>query len=61
MPRAGVQWLLDAGELIEVMPCHRAEPMPISFVYPYRPNLWRRVRGFMDWLGPKIQAYYRLA
>ncbi|MGN8198797.1 LysR family transcriptional regulator [Salinisphaera sp. RV14] len=61
VPRVGVQWLLDAGELIEVMPGHRAEPMPISFVYPHRRNLSRRVRGFMDWLGPKIQAYYRLA
>lgn len=60
VPRVGVQAWLDTGDLVEVMPRHRAEPMPVSFVYPHRRNLSRRVRGFMDWLGPKIQAYYRL-
>lgn len=61
VPRVGVQSWLETGALVEVMPDYRAEAMPMSFVYPHRRNLSRRVRAFMDWLGPKIQTYYELA
>ena len=38
IPRFDVQDLLDRGELVEVLPQHRAAPMPLSLVYPH----WRQ-------------------
>ncbi|WP_423824204.1 LysR substrate-binding domain-containing protein [Salinisphaera sp. SPP-AMP-43] len=61
VPRSGVQRLLDEGRLVEVLADYRAEPMPVSLLYPHRRNLSRRVQLFMDWLGEHIRAYYQLA
>ncbi|MEQ8274622.1 MAG: LysR family transcriptional regulator [Deltaproteobacteria bacterium] len=47
---------LEDGRLVEVLPRLRAEPMPISLVFPQRRNLSRRVRAFMDWVTPVIQG-----
>jgi LysR family transcriptional regulator, regulator for bpeEF and oprC len=41
---------LAAGELVEVMPRHRAAPMPISLIYPRREYLSRRLQLLTDWL-----------
>ncbi len=49
-PVSGVRALLDSGALVEVLPQYRAEPMPVTLLYPQRRNLSRRVRVFMDWL-----------
>lgn len=58
VPAAGVQALLDRGELVELLPAHRPAPMPVSLLYPDRRHLPRRVRVFMDWLtqllGPRL-------
>lgn len=50
IPAYDVQTHLDAGELIEVMPGHRAEPLPMTLLYPHRRHLSRRVQVFADWL-----------
>lgn len=51
---------LAAGELVEVMPRHRAAPMPISLIYPRREYLSRRLRLLTDWLesvlAPSIRS-----
>jgi DNA-binding transcriptional LysR family regulator len=39
-----------SGRLVEVLPKLRAQPMPVSILYPHRRQLPRRVRVFMDWL-----------
>ncbi len=49
-PASGLRALLDRGALVEVLPQYRAEPMPVTLLYPQRRNLSRRVRVFMDWL-----------
>ena len=49
VPAYDVRRHLAAGELVEVMPDLRAEPMPIAFVYPARNRLSRRLKVFMDW------------
>ena len=49
-PAAGLQPLIDAGRLVEVMPDCRAEPMPVSLLYANRRNLPRRVQAFMTWI-----------
>lgn len=46
---------LATGELIEVMPEHRAEPMPVALLYPHRQHLSRRLKVFADWLEPLLK------
>jgi DNA-binding transcriptional LysR family regulator len=41
---------LAAGDLVEVMPRHRAAPMPMTLLYPHRRHLSRRLQVFADWL-----------
>jgi DNA-binding transcriptional LysR family regulator len=56
-PASGLRALLDSGALIEVLPQYRAEPMPVTLLYPQRRNLSRRVRAFMDWLEQTIRPF----
>jgi DNA-binding transcriptional LysR family regulator len=53
-PRSSLEEDLQAGRLIEVLPRHRARPMPITILYPHRRHLSRRVRAFMDWLAEQL-------
>jgi LysR family transcriptional regulator for bpeEF and oprC len=50
IPAYDVHAHILAGELIEVMPDHRAAPMPMTLLYPHRKHLSGRVRVFTDWL-----------
>lgn len=50
IPAYDVKAHLAAGELVEVMPAHRAAPMPMTLVYPHRQHLSRRLQVFADWL-----------
>lgn len=59
VPVSGMQRHLQSGELVEILPRLRAEPMPVSLLYVNRRNLPQRVRVFMDWvaavLKPELQ------
>ncbi len=55
IPAYDVQLHLNAGELVEVMPDHRAEPMPMTLLYPHRQHLARRLQVFTDWLERLIR------
>ncbi|WFW60590.1 LysR family transcriptional regulator [Citrobacter freundii] len=57
VPRVGVREALRAGTLVEVLPQYRAEPMPVSLLYPHRHNLSRRVHLFMEWLTGVMKDY----
>jgi LysR family transcriptional regulator for bpeEF and oprC len=50
IPAYDVRNHLDAGELVEAMPGHRAAPMPMTLLYPHRQHLSRRLQIFADWL-----------
>ncbi|MFG1431972.1 LysR family transcriptional regulator [Xanthobacter sp. V2C-8] len=50
IPAYDVTSHIAAGELVEVMPDHRAEPLPMTLLYPHRQHLSRRVQVFGDWL-----------
>ena len=50
IPAYDVKGHLAAGELVEVMPGHRAAPMPMTLLYPHRQHLSRRLQVFADWL-----------
>lgn len=51
VPEVAVRDQLAAGILVEVLPGHRAAPMPVSLLYAHRRQLPQRVQAFMDWLA----------
>ena len=56
IPAYDVREHLAAGELVEVLPDARAEPLPVHLVYPHRRNLSRRVQAFAGWLDTLLAA-----
>ncbi|MFB9952440.1 LysR family transcriptional regulator [Rhizobium puerariae] len=50
IPAYDVRHHVEAGELAEVLPDFRAEPMAMTLLYPHRQHLSRRVQVFADWL-----------
>lgn len=60
-PAVGLQRLIDRGELVEVLPDLRAEPMPVSFVYAHRRNVSRRVQAFMAFVTDLLAPYLEQA
>ena len=56
-PVNGILRELERGELVEILPDFRAEPMKIKLVYPHRRSLAKRVRVFMDWLEPHLKDF----
>ncbi|KVK78115.1 LysR family transcriptional regulator [Burkholderia sp. MSMB1498] len=56
IPAYDVDAHLRAGELVEVLPDHRAAPMPMTLLYPHRQHLSRRVQVFADWLEALLKA-----
>ncbi len=60
VPEPGVRAHLQARRLVELLPRHRAAPMPVSLVYAHRRHQPRRVQVFMDWLAglvaPRLQG-----
>ncbi|PXW99433.1 DNA-binding transcriptional LysR family regulator [Sphaerotilus hippei] len=51
VPALGVQALVDAGQLVEVLPRHQAAPLPVSLLHAHRRHLPRRVQVFMAWVA----------
>ncbi|BAK82668.1 transcriptional regulator LysR family [Komagataeibacter medellinensis NBRC 3288] len=56
VPAYDVRHHIRAGELVEVMPCWRAEPLPMALLYPHRRHLSRRLQVFADWLAQLMAA-----
>jgi DNA-binding transcriptional LysR family regulator len=48
-PRYHLEQALAAGELVEVLPALRPDPLPVSVLYPHHRQLSPRVRVFADW------------
>jgi DNA-binding transcriptional LysR family regulator len=57
VPQVGTKAYLEAGLLVEVLPQHRAEPIPLWLIYPQRRNLSRRMRVFIDWVSELVSEY----
>ncbi|HXA47334.1 MAG TPA: LysR family transcriptional regulator [Burkholderiaceae bacterium] len=55
-PRYGMEELIAAGELREVLTDFRPEPMAVSVLYPHHRQLSPRVRVFVDWLVELFSA-----
>lgn len=56
VPAYDVRKHLADGELVEVLPRHRAAPMPVHMVYPHRRHLSGRLQAFIEWAGAVLQA-----
>jgi DNA-binding transcriptional LysR family regulator len=56
-PLSGVGDALADGRLVQVLPGHRARPMPLALVYANRRNQPARVRVVMDWLAGVVEVY----
>jgi DNA-binding transcriptional LysR family regulator len=50
-PRMGLLPSIAAGELVEVLPQHTAEPLAISIVHAHGRSVPRQVRAVMSWIA----------
>ncbi len=57
VPEAGVRGELANGTLLEVLPTHRAPPMPVNLLYPSRRHVSRRLMAFIDWVTDAVQPF----
>ena len=55
IPAYDVGLHLAAGELVQVMPAHCAQPLPMTLLYPHRRHLSRRLQVFADWLDQLLK------
>lgn len=57
VPETGVRALIDAGQLVELLPAFAAPPMPVSLLYANRRQLPKRVQVFMAWAEARIRPH----
>ncbi len=50
IPAYDVKRHLADGDLVEVLPQHRAAPLPMTLLYPHRQHVSRRLQVFATWL-----------
>lgn len=56
IPAYDVAHHLATGALVEVMPGHRAEPMPMHLLFPGAPRMPRRLTAFADWMERALRT-----
>ena len=56
-PGDGIQRLIEAGQLVEVMPQFNAPPMPVSLLYPDRSQMAPRVHAFLSWMAQVVEPW----
>lgn len=57
IPAYDVRRHLDAGDLVDILPKHRAQSMPMTLLYPHRQHLSRRLQVFADWLEELLKRH----
>jgi len=55
IPAYDVREPMATGALVEVLPAHRAPPLPMTLLYPQRRQLSRRLQIFIDWVVPLLE------
>lgn len=55
-PRIGVLGSIAAGEMIEILPQHPCEPLPVSIVHAHGRKVPRHVRVVMNWLADGLEG-----
>jgi DNA-binding transcriptional LysR family regulator len=56
LPAATAMRGIQEEGLLEVLPAHRAAPMPVNLLFPHRRHLAQRVRVFGDWVADVLRA-----
>lgn len=59
IPAYDVAGHLAAGDLVDVMPDHRPEPMPMHLVFPGSPRALRRLGVFTEWMEEVLRQGLR--
>lgn len=59
VPEYDVRDHIACGDLVEVLPRHRAAPMPLSLVYPERRHVSQRLSVFLDWAEQMLKPLTR--
>jgi DNA-binding transcriptional LysR family regulator len=58
VPRMGVVLeSIAAGDLVEVLPQHTCEPLPVSLVHAHGRHVPRHVRAVMGWIAQLLEAH----
>ncbi len=57
VPCTGVKRLFAEGSLVEVLPAHTCEPMPVSIVHAHERNVPKRVRAVMNWIAQSLAPH----
>lgn len=57
VPLAGLKHFIKEGSLVEILKNYKAEPMPVSLLYPNRRNQPKRVKVFMEWITELMKDY----
>jgi DNA-binding transcriptional LysR family regulator len=55
IPAYDVAHHIANGELVEVMSCYQAEPLPTHLLFPGSPRSLRRLAAFADWMEDVLQ------
>jgi DNA-binding transcriptional LysR family regulator len=50
-PRSGMLASIAAGDIVEVLRQHTAEPLPVSLVHAHGRNVPKHVRAVMSWIA----------
>ena len=56
-PRSGMLPSIAAGAIVEVLPQHTCEPLPISLVHAHGRNVPRHVRVVMGWIAQLLTPH----
>jgi DNA-binding transcriptional LysR family regulator len=57
-PRSALMRRIAAGELVEVLPQHPCEALPVSLVHAHGRNVPRHVRAVMTWIAHTLEPYF---
>jgi len=55
---SGVLPSIATGEMVEILPRHTCEPLPLSLVHAHGRNVPRHVRVVMNWLAEILSAEF---
>ncbi len=58
-PRTGLEADVASGALVDLLPKHRARPLPVFLVHPHGRDVPRRVRVVLEWLEAVVRAHLR--
>jgi DNA-binding transcriptional LysR family regulator len=59
VPRAGVTAALATGELVEILPKLRGQPLPVFLLHPHGRRVPRRVRVVLDWIESVLRPHLK--